>query len=196
MEQSGNICWLRVTDYMQGWMRTALGGSMSVKGQPVLSVRLLDGVREVMMMPTNDEMPKGGVQDAAMSATWRNALEAGLALDPAVMEKEFGASRELLRQYVPIACPRKSVSKDGILRPWTNDTCLGKRQAIALTRLLRDEFWKAVERFSEEYAGEHQGEKYAQVEMIEAFCKATHTDDTHVEAMRREWQRRCKRGRS
>ena len=48
--------------------------------------------------------------------------------------------------------------------------------------------------FSEEYAKEHAGQKYAQEDMVEAFCKETSTDARHVAAIRREWQRRRKRG--
>lgn len=198
MDQSNKmpICWLRVTDYMQGWLRTECGGTLTVKGEPVLSVRYLPGMREVMMMETDDELPGVGAQANSMSDTWRNALEAGITIDAATMEKEYGVTREVLRQYLPIACPRKTVSKDGIIRPWTNDTCFGKKQTIELLKVLREAFWRAVGEFSERYAHEHQGEKYAQVEMIEAFCRETKTEDTYVEAMRREWQRRLKRVRS
>lgn len=187
-----NICWLKITDYMHGWARKTLGGTRMIKNQPMLSVRHLDGVPDVLMMGVDDELPDGGKPGNAMSATWRNALEAGIVIDPAAMESEFGATREVLEQYMPIACPVNAVSKDGVIRPWTEDTCFGKQQAIALQRLIREEFWKAVGEYSKEYARKHRGEKYAQADMIEAFCKEYRTDDIYVEAIRREWLRRLK----
>lgn len=187
------ICWLKITDYMQGWLKSTLCGGKKVRNMPVISVRHIEGAREVMMMPAEDELPDGGAPGNAISATWRNALESGIIIDPKTMEKEYGVTREVLRQYLPIECPKHAVTKDGIIRQWTNDTCFGKQQATALLRLLREAFWQAVGEFSEEYSREHAGEKYAQVEMIESFCKETHTDDVYAEAMRREWQRRQKR---
>lgn len=197
MDQTNNttICWLKITDYMRGWIRSTLGGTQTVKGQPVISVHYLPGASEIMMMPTVDVLPGNGKLGIAISATWRNALDAGIAIDAATIESEYGVTREILRQYMPIACPRRAVSKDGIIRPWTNDTCFGKKQAMELLRLLRDAFWSAVWEFSARYAEERPGEKYAQVEMIEAFCRLSRTDDLYIEAIRREWQRRVKRAK-
>ena len=62
-------------------------------------------------------------------------------------------------------------------------------------KLLREAFWKGVEDFDREYAAKHNGSKYAAVDMIEAFCVDTGTPDIHVDALRREWQRRVKRKR-
>ena len=51
----------------------------------------------------------------------------------------------------------------------------------------------AVGDFNEDYAGKMGGREYPAVSMIEAFCEETGTPDIHVEAMRREWQRRVRR---
>lgn len=88
------------------------------------------------------------------------------------------------------------LTENGVLRPWTNDTCLGRRQANELIVVIREAFWAGVEEFNREYARQHRGEKYAAVDMIEAFCRDTQTPDIHVDAMRHEWQRRLRSGKS
>lgn len=188
-----NICWLKVTDYMREWLRRTLGTGRTVRGQPVLSIRHLPGVREVMMMETTEELPAGNKPGNAMSATWRNALEAGMSYDVAAVEKEYGVTRDVLDEYMPVACPDNSVSEDGIIRKWNDDTCFGKQQATALTRALREAFWRSVDDYSTEYAKTRQDESYAQIEMVESFCGDYGIDDMYVDALRREWQRRKKR---
>jgi len=59
--------------------------------------------------------------------------------------------------------------------------------------LLRETFWQGVAEYNHEYARRQEGRKYAAVDMIEAFCRDTETSDLYVDALRREWQRRCKR---
>lgn len=192
----GAICWLKVTDYMRGWMRKALGCGTKIGKEPLISLYQIMGAKEVLGIGIDDELPEHGTPGNAMSATWRCALEMGLEYDPVTMECMYGVTEETLQQYLPIACPPTAMTVDGIMRAWTNDTCFGREQTIALQKLLREAFWTAVGQYSEWYAQEHTGEKYAQVEMIEAFCKETKTDDMYVEAMRREWQRRNKRIRN
>ena len=187
------ICWLKVTDYMRGWMRKALGCGTKIGKEPLISMYQITGAKEVLETGTDEELPEHGTPGNAMSATWRCALEVGLEYDPATMECIYGVTEETLEQYLPIACPPTAMTVDGIMRTWTHDTCFGREQTIALQKLLREAFWAAVEQYSKQYAQEHAGKKYAQVEMIEAFCRETKTDDMYVEAMRREWQRRNKR---
>lgn len=197
-EKTGNnrlpaIVWLRVTDYMLPWTQWELGGNVRVKDKRVVSVQHLHGARDILRDNSVEEaLPQRHV-DKSMSATWRNALDAGMVFDPSAIEREYGVTKELLKLFVPIECPRNCITRDGVLRPWTNDTNFSKHQAAAIQDLLRREFWQAVTAFSEKYAAAHSGERYAQVEMIEAFCKETGTPDMYVEAMRREWQRRQKR---
>ena len=190
------ICWLKVTDYMRGWARCALGCGTKIGKEPLISLYQIMGAKEVLEIGTDDDLPDHGTPGNAMSATWRCALEVGLEYDPATMECIYGVTEETLEQYLPIACPPTAMTVDGISRAWTNDTCFGREQAMALQKLLREAFWTAVGQYSKQYAQEHRGEKYAQVEMIEAFCRETKTDDMYVEAMRREWQRRNKRSRN
>jgi hypothetical protein len=86
------------------------------------------------------------------------------------------------------------VTLDGVLRPWKKNITLGREQAAAVLRVIRAEFWQAVEAFDRDYARQHRD--YAAIDMIEAWCMHTDTPDTYADAMRREWQRRQKRDKS
>ena len=198
MNQDSNfvtICWFHVTDYMRGWMRSTLGGTLVVRNEPVLSIRHLDGMDRAFRMEADDTIPTGRTPGNAISSTWYNALVAGMSIDALAMEREYGVTEELLRQYVPIVCPMMAISPDGILVPWTGDIYFGKQQTVAIQRQLRVAFWRAVAIFSIGYANEHPEGDYPQVEMVESFCRQTGTDDLYVEPIRREWQRRQRRER-
>lgn len=173
----------------------ALGGPKRVKDDPVIQVQNLEGAQPVLMMPTDDELHCGDVPGNVICDTWHAALEVGLEMDAQSVEKVFGVTRELFVQYLPVACPPYAIYEDGTVHPWDSDTSFGQQQAASLLRLIREAFWQAVGVFSNAYQQAHKGERYAQVEMIEAFCKEYRTDDVYVEAMRREWQRRQKRCR-
>ena len=192
----GTICWLRVTDYQRGWMRSALGSGLTVKGRMVLSMFHLPGAHEAFMMGADDDLPEGGVPGNAISDTWYNALEAGLNMYAPAVEDTFGVTKEQLGEYVPIGCPHYAISLEGVIHHWTGDTCFGRQQAQELIKVLRNGFWNAVSEYSEQYKELRHGEHYAQVEMIEAFCGENDTDDVYVEAIRREWQRRLRRERT
>lgn len=159
----------------------------------VVCLQHLDGARATLRMETVDDTMEPGAVGSSMSATRYNCVAAGIKLNPDVVQQLYGITEEELALFAPIECPRLTLTSNGVLRPWTVNTCFGQKQATALHRLLREAFWQAVGEFSEKYAEDHQGEKYAQKEMIEAFCKETDTDDIHVPAIRREWQRRVKR---
>lgn len=186
------ICWLRVTDYMQGWIRDALGGALVMEHQPMVSLDGVVGAREAFELPVADEEDRS-VPGSAVSDLWMHAMITGVDMDPTGMEETFGVTEATLRQYLPIECPLFAFTEDGVFRPWSSGMVFGRAQAIALQRVLREAFWRGVKAYSKRYALAHAGEHYAQEEMIEAFCHDTHTDDTHVQAMRREWQRRCKK---
>lgn len=190
------LSWLRVTDFLLGWLEYELGGGVRVNNKRVVCLQHLDGARAALRMETVDDTMEPEPVGSAMSATRYNCVTAGLALNPEVVQQLYGISEEELALFVPIECPRLTLTASGVLRPWTSATCFGQKQSTALNRLLREAFWQAVGEFSEQYARQRQGEKYAQEEMIEAFCKETGTDDIHVPALRREWQRRCKRADS
>ena len=187
------IVWLKVTDYMLGWLQHELGGSVRVSDQRVVSVQHLPGARDVLRMETTEDMMERRPLENALSATRYSCYMDGLALDADVMKKEYGVTQEQMRLFVPVECPRMCLTKNGVLRPWTNDVSLGKEQASALVRLVREAFWQAVSEYDQEYALQQCGKKYPAVEMIEAFCKDTQTSDMYVDAIRREWQRRRKR---
>ncbi len=129
----------------------------------------------------------------AMSALMHNCIEAGMGLDEDSITKEYGLTREALQMYLPLETPKVCVNACGLLRPWTLSVTMGREQTAAVLRVIRQEFWKAVEDYNQQYQEQNPGKRYAAVEMIEAFCADTHTPDTYVEAMRREWQRRQKR---
>ena len=188
------ITWLKMTDFTHGWLQYELGGALRIKDQLVLSVQHLPGAREVLRMETVEDLMDRQPVGNSMSATRKNCIDAGLDLDPTVVERMYGLTKDSLKLYVPIECPKMCLTKNGVLRPWTLDVNFGQRQATSLQRLLRQEFWKAVEEFDGRYAEKMDGKRYPAVNMIEDFCAETNTPDLYVEAMRREWQRRVKRG--
>ena len=187
------LCWLRVTDFLVGWLEYELGGGVRVNNKRVVCLQHLDGARAALRMETVDDTMEAGAVGNAMSAARYNCISSGMQLNADVVQELYGISEKELALFVPIECPRLALTASGVLRPWTIGTCFGQKQTTALHRLLREAFWQAVVEFSEGYARKRQGERYAQEEMIEAFCKETGTDDIHVAALRREWQRRCKR---
>jgi hypothetical protein len=196
------VAWLKVTDYMHGWLQRELGGGARIGGKRVVSLGHLDGARDALRMETANDvtgddperLEQGPVsRDGTMSATRWSCIDAGLTLDARTVERLYGISREELALYLPIECPRVCLTPLGVLRPWTTDTCFGRQQTTALQRLLREAFWQGVAEYNHEYARRQEGRKYAAVDMIEAFCRDMETSDLYVDALRREWQRRCKR---
>lgn len=187
------IVWLKMTDYMHGWLQWELGGEARVKDQRVVCVQHLPGARAILRMETVEDMMEKKPIGNVMSATRKNCMEAGLNIDEDVMAREYGVTREAMKLFVPVECPKMCLTKSGVLRPWTLDVCLGREQAAAMQRLLRNAFWQAVEEYDAKYARKMNGKKYPAVDMVEDFCGETETPDLYVEAIRREWQRRVKR---
>lgn len=188
-----SVVWLKVTNYMHGWLQHELGGEARIGGQRVICVAHLNGARDVMRRETVSDMMAPKSVGNSMSSTRRNCLVAGMEIDADTVERMYGMTRESLKWFVPVECPKFCMTKNGVLRPWGHSVCFSREQANALLRLLRDAFWNAVQEFASDYARQHSDEKYAQADMIEAFCQWTGTPDVYAEAMRREWQRRCKR---
>lgn len=186
------IAWLKMTDYTHGWLQWELGGSMRVKDRCAICIQHLPGARSILRMESDDTPVRGAVGNA-MSARWKNCIDAGLEIDADAIRTEYGLTPETVDLFVPIECPKVCTTRDGVLRPWTLDVSFGQKQATALQRFLRQAFWDAVADFDRSYAGRMNGRKYAAVDMIEAFCAQTGTPDIHVDALRREWQRRVKR---
>lgn len=192
MRELPPITWLRVTDYMHGWIQQELTGELKIQEQRVVCVQHLQGAREVLRMETA-EAPVERPVEKSISSTFRNCIDAGLDIDEEAMRETYGVTRDLLKLYLPIECPPNCLTKNGVLRRWTGDTRFGRQQASAMQQLLRDAFWEAVERFDRAYAQRTGSKDYPAVDMIEAFCAETKTPDIYVDAMRREWQRRQKR---
>jgi len=190
------IVWLRVTGFISGWLDYEFGSKVMVNGRRVVCLQHLDGMRDILrMMETVDdtELSPDLPVELSLSASRYSLLQAAMTLSPEVAERIYHLSSEQLQQFVPIEVPRVRLTEEGLLRPWGGDAMFGEHQAKALLRLLRHCFWEGVERFARRYARQHEGEKYAQEDMIVAFCRMTKTSDLHIEAIRREWQRRCKR---
>ena len=189
------IVWLRVTGFLSGWLDYEYGSKVMVNGRRVVCLQHLDGVRDVLRMETVDDMelsPDLPVE-LSLSASRYSMLQAAMTLSPEVTERICHLSPEQLQQFVPIEVPRVRLTTDGLLREWRGDAMLGDEQAKELLRLLRQAFWEDVNEFARLYAQQHEGERYAQEDMIAAFCQMTRTSELHIEAIRREWQRRCKR---
>ncbi len=187
------IAWLEMTDYTHGWMQSRLGGGARIGNQRVISVMHLPGAKELLKMETKEDyMDRVRVKNA-MSGTRRNCIDLGLKLDPDIVKQLYGVTAEDLALYVPVECPKMCLTKNGVLRPWTLDVCFGTKQAVALQRLIKKEFWNDVEKFNMEYAQRLNGKKYPAVDMIWDFCKETETPDMYVDAIRREWQRKQKK---
>jgi hypothetical protein len=166
-----------------------------VNGQHVVCLGHLDGMRDVLRMETVSDMelsPDAPVK-LSLSAQRYSIISAGMVLNAAATERVYHLSPEELQSFVPIEVPRLRLTEEGLLRPWDGDAMFGEHQAKELLRLLRQAFWEDVERYAGRYAREHEGEQYAQEDMIVAFCRETKTSELHIEAIRREWQRRQKR---
>ena len=189
------IAWLRVTEWISGWLVYEYGSKVMVNGRRVVCLQHLDGVRDILRMETVDDMELSPDLPVvlSLSASRYGVISAAMTLSPEATERVYHVSMEQMLQFVPIECPRLRLTQDGLLREWGGDATFGEQQAKELLRLLRRYFWEDVERFADRYARQHEGEEYAQQDMIEAFCRETKTSDIHVEAIRREWQRRMKR---
>ena len=191
------IVWLRVTDYMHGWLQYELGAAARIGEQHVVCLMDLPGASEVLKMETVEDIELRPMKIInTMSATRKNLLEAGMVIDAAVIEREYGMTPDEMRQFVPVECPKRCLTRFGVLRPWTLDIALSRQQAYELQCVVRAAFWHAVERFNADYALAHGTTDYPQIDMIEAFCRITGTSDTHAEAISREWRRRLKSGQS
>jgi len=189
------IVWLRVTEFLSGWLVYEYGSKVMVNGRRVVCLQHMDGMRDVLRMETvaDLELSPDAPVGLSLSASRYGMLQAAMTLSPEATERVYHLSLEELLSFVPIEVPRVRLTQEGLLREWGGDAMLGDAQAKALLRLLREAFWEDVERFARRYAREHEGEKYAQEDMIVAFCRMTKTSELHIEAIRREWQRRCKR---
>lgn len=186
------IAWLKVTDYLQGWLQSELGAAVMVGDQKVVCVNHLEGIKKVMAMETVEGMTSTR-PPLALSAQTYNCVATGLQIAYDETVGMYGINREELKLYVPVEVTKMCTTNKGVLRPWTLNISFGHQQAAALQKLLRDEFWKAVAEFDKQYAESLGGKRYPAVDMIEAFCKDTGTSDVYLDAMRREWQRRVKR---
>ena len=189
------VVWLKVTDYIHDWLNQEWSGAAEISGHHIICVREMEGWREVMRMEATEDMDLEPVRNCnAMSATRYSCMDAGLKIDTGTVKQLYGIDRSELALFMPIECPRMYMTRGGVLRRWTNDVTLGHKQANALQQLIREEFFRALGVFNDDYAMRH-GEKYPAIDMIESFCAETGTNDRYAQTIRREWQRRRKQKR-
>ena len=189
------VAWLKVTDYMHGWLQRELGGAAKIGEQRVVCLQHLPGAREALRMETDEDLMDVKPVGNAMSATRRNLVNLGIAFDKEVMEAFYGVTAEQLKLFVPIECPDRCMTKYGVLREWTNEVSFGHKQAGALQQVVRAGYWEAVGEFNAEFARRLGRNDYTSIEMVEAWCKETGTSEVHAEAIKREWNRRVARER-
>lgn len=187
------VTWMKVTDYMCGWIESELGGTVVLKDHRVISMQHLRGIKNAMRMETIEDTSDNRDMSFSISASRRNYIETWINLDPDEIKRQYNLTKQQLAFYIPIECPQMCMTSEGVLRPWKLTTKFGRNQSGVLMKLLREEFWKAVDKFNKEFAAQKGGKRYTAKEMIEAFCVATGTNDVFLDAIRREWQRRCKR---
>lgn len=187
------IAWLKMTAYTHGWMQSQLGGGARVGNQRVISIMHIQGAKEALKMETREDYMDMEKVENAMSCTRKNCIDLGIKLNPDVVEQLYGVTTEDLALYIPVECPKMCLTKNGVLRPWTLDVSFGVKQAVALQRLIKKEFWNDVENFDREYAQRLNGKKYPAVDMVWDFCKETETPDMYVDEIKREWQRKQKK---
>lgn len=191
------IVWLRVTDFMHGWLQHDLGCAARIGDQHVVTLHHIPAAREALRMETVEDVELKPMKVGnAMSATRKNMLEAGMAIAPEYIAQTYDLTPEAMKLFVPIECPSRCLTSHGVLRPWTHDVTLGRQQSSELIRIIRAAFWQAVETFNADYARRLGNTKYPSIDMCEAFCRATNTPDIHAEAIKREWNRRVKNGQS
>lgn len=188
------VVWLKVTDYMQGWLLMEFGGEARIGDRKVVCMQHLEGIKAAMKMIAEKDQRLPGQPPIVMSAQLHNCITAGMELDNCALMQEYALTKETFEMYIPLEMPALRVTLDGVLRPWKKNITLGREQAAAVLRVIRAEFWQAVEAFDRDYARQHRD--YAAIDMIEAWCMHTDTPDTYADAMRREWQRRQKRDKS
>ena len=165
---------------------------MRLYGKPVVSIAHLSGAKDILRMETVDDMAASEDSRLAMSAMRMDCMEAGIARSPETIRRMYGMTAEQLKMFVPIECPKMALTKYGVLRPWNRTTSFGKRQAMALNRLLMKNFWQAIEDYYSALCKAGKAPITA-ISMIEGFCDETGTSEIWTTDLRREWQRRVAR---
>lgn len=184
------VVWIKLAVFMHGYLRATLGGEVKIGKQRVICVQHLPGVKKVWRMETVHDMMAGPDDGCTMSDERHTIFTEGMKIDAAVMARDFNMTPADLAQYIPVEVPKLCVTENGVLRPWTASVNMGAPQSSALRRILRREFWTAVDDFSRNYRAEHVDEGCSDRDVIDAFCEAYDTPTTCIDAIRREWQRR------
>ena len=188
------VAWLHMTGYAHDWLFNEFGGSVRLYGKPVVSIAHLTGAKEILRMEAIDDMTASEDSRLAMSAMRMDCMEAGIVLNQETIRKMYGITPEHLKLFVPIECPKMALTKYGVLRSWGRTMSFGKRQAMALNRLLMKNFWQAIEDYYSALCKAGKAPVTA-ISMIEGFCDETGTSEIWATDLRREWQRRVARNK-
>ena len=68
------VFWLRVTDFMHGWLESELGGNARIGEQRVVSLDSLPGAKEALKMETTEDVNQPRTVGLAMSAAKYNCV--------------------------------------------------------------------------------------------------------------------------
>lgn len=183
------VAWLSITNYMHEWLFHEFGGAVRLNGKQVLSIAHLPGAKELLRMQTQDDVMNEVPTLWSLSAMRMDFLQAGVTLG---VKGDGGLemSKEKLDTFVPVECPKMALTQNGVLRPWSRVTSFGQKQAFALIKMLRSEFWKTVADYEKQFKWP-AGTPRTTIAMIESFCQDTGTPDIYTDDLRREWQRQC-----
>lgn len=188
------ICWLRVTNYMHDWVAHEMCCTLKANRQNIVCLQHLEGVRDIMRMESYEDIElKAGRVENAMSAKRYRVVKAAMEVSETATSRLYGIDREALGLYMPIECPPVCMTKNGVLRKWTDNVCFTHDQATALQRRLRDYFFEQLAEFDSYYAEQMGKRPYPAIDMVEAFCDEKDVNDMYADTIRREWQRRLKR---
>ena len=182
------ISWLYMTEYTHDWLYNEFGGNILLHERKIISIHHLKGARQILRMETVEDVLEPGNTRWAMSAMKMDCMQLGIGIGPNNIKEQFGLTKEQLRMFVPIECPRMALTSNGVLRPWSRNTSFGRSQSIELMRFLRDKFWQAVEEHKAKMEADGKTPQTA-IQLIESFCEDNNINEVYLDDLRREWQR-------
>lgn len=182
------VAWLYMTEYTHDWLFNEFGGNVALHGRKVISIHHLRGAREILRMETHEDVLEPGNTRWAMSAMKMDCMQLGIGIGPNNIKEQYGLTKEQLRLYIPIECPRMALTQYGVLRPWTRTTSFGRAQASELQKFLRESFWNAVAAYRDKLEASGNAPTTA-IQLVESFCEVNNISEVYLDDLRREWQR-------
>ena len=107
------VVWLKVTDYMQGWLLKEFGGEARIGDRKVVCMQHLEGIKRAMKMIAEKDQRLPGQPPIVMSAQLHNCISAGLELDNCALMQEYALTKETFEMYIPLEMPALRVTLDG-----------------------------------------------------------------------------------